>query len=258
MTGGWIGTGVPWEYDRERYERVDRARRREQQLMLDFEATTECRMAFLQRTLDDETAADCGRCDNCAGPWFPTDVPDTVVGAARERLAKVGVEVDPRAQWPTGMDRLGVPVKGKIPPGEAMSPGRALARLSDLGWGGRLRELLREDAAASPDLLRAIVPVLAGWGWAQRPVGVVGLPSRTHPMLVTSLAQGLAEVGRLPFLGTLDLAHGGPTGEPGGNSAFRLAGVWERLVVGPSWRRHWPRCPGRCCSSMTSSVPVGP
>ena len=233
VTGGWIGTGVPWEYDRERYERVDRARRREQQLMLDFEATTECRMAFLQRTLDDETAADCGRCDNCASPWFPTDVPDTVVGAARERLAKVGVEIDPRAQWPTGMDRLGVPVKGKIPPGEAMSPGRALARLSDLGWGGRLRELLREDAAASPDLLRAIVPVLAGWGWAQRPVGVVGLPSRTHPMLVTSLAQGLAEVGRLPFLGTLDLAHGGPAGEPGGNSAFRLAGVWGRLVVGP-------------------------
>ena len=244
VTGGWIGTGVPWEYDRERYERVDRARRREQQLMLDFEATTECRMAFLQRTLDDETAADCGRCDNCAGPWFPTDVPDTVVGAARERLAKVGVEIDPRAQWPTGMDRLGVPVKGKIPPGEAMSPGRALARLSDLGWGGRLRELLREDAAASPDLLRAIVPVLAGWGWAQRPVGVVGLPSRTHPMLVTSLAQGLAEVGRLPFLGTLDLAHGGPTGEPGGNSAFRLAGVWERLVVGPELAAALAAMPG--------------
>jgi ATP-dependent DNA helicase RecQ len=43
----------------------------------------------------------------------------------------------------------------------------------------------------------------------------------------------LAEIGRLPFLGTLDLAHGGPTGEPGGNSAFRLAGVWERVVVGP-------------------------
>ena len=29
------------------------------------------------------------------------------------------------------------------------------------------------------------------------------------------------------------LAHGGPTGEPGGNSAFRLSAVWERLVVGP-------------------------
>ena len=45
--------------------------------------------------------------------------------------------------------------------------------------------------------------------------------------------RGCPRSGRLPLLGSLDLAHGGPTGEPGGNSAFRLAGVWERLVVGP-------------------------
>jgi len=77
------------------------------------------------------------------------------------------------------------------------------------------------------------VPVLAEWGWAQPPVGVVAVPSRSRPTLVGSLAAGLSEMGRLPLLGSLDLAHGGPTGEPGGNSAFRLAGVWERLVVGP-------------------------
>jgi ATP-dependent DNA helicase RecQ len=59
------------------------------------------------------------------------------------------------------------------------------------------------------------------------------MPSRSHPQLVQSLAHGLAEIGRLPLLGTLDLQHGGPTGEAGGNSAFRLAGVWERLTVGP-------------------------
>jgi ATP-dependent DNA helicase RecQ len=34
VTGGWISTGVPWTYDAERYARVDRARRDEQQLML--------------------------------------------------------------------------------------------------------------------------------------------------------------------------------------------------------------------------------
>lgn len=233
VTGGWVSTGRPWTYDAERYARVDRARRDEQQLMLDYEASTGCRMAFLQDALDDDTSAPCGRCDGCAGPWFPTDVPDLVVGAARERLARVGVDIEPRAQWPTGMDRLGVPVKGRIPAEEAMAPGRALARLSDLGWGQRLRELLREDAPASPELLRAIVPVLAQWGWERRPVGIVGMPSRSHPALVASLAEGLAQIGRLPLLGTLDLAHGGPTGEPGGNSAFRLSAVWERLVVGP-------------------------
>ncbi len=233
VSGGWVSTGVPWTYDAERYERVAAARQVEQQLMVDYEGSDACRMAFLQECLDDETAVACGRCDGCAGPWYPTDVPDRVVGAARERLARVGVDLDPRVQWPTGMDRLGVPVKGKISPDETLLPGRALARLSDLGWGQRLREVLRDDAVAHPDLLRACVPVLAEWGWAQRPVGVVAVPSRSRPSLVGSVAAGLSEMGRLPLLGSLDLAHGGPTGEPGGNSAFRLAGVWERVVVGP-------------------------
>ena len=233
VSGGWVSTGVPWAYDAERYARVAAARQAEQQLMVDYEGTDACRMAFLQECLDDDTAAPCGRCDGCAGPWYPTEVADRVVGAARERLGRAGVDLDPRVQWPTGMDRLGVPVKGKIPPDEALLPGRALARLSDLGWGQRLREVLRDDTPAHPDLLRACVPVLAEWGWARRPVGVVAMPSRSHPALVGSLAAGLSEMGRLPLLGSLDLEHGGPTGEPGGNSAFRLAGVWERLVVGP-------------------------
>ncbi|HYN68192.1 MAG TPA: RecQ family ATP-dependent DNA helicase [Ornithinibacter sp.] len=233
VSGGWVSTGVPWTYDAERYERVAAARQAEQQLMVDYERSDSCRMAFLQECLDDGTAVACGRCDGCAGQWYPTAVPDRVVGAARERLARVGVDLDPRVQWPTGMDRLGVPVKGRISPDESLLPGRALARLSDLGWGLRLREVLREDAVAHPDLLRACVPVLAEWGWAQRPVGIVAVPSRSRPSLVGSVAAGLSEMGRLPLLGSLDLAHGGPTGEPGGNSAFRLAGVWERIVVGP-------------------------
>jgi ATP-dependent DNA helicase RecQ len=50
------------------------------------------------------------------------------------------------------------------------------------------------------------------------------------------LAQGLARLGRLPYLGELSLRHGGPTGQPGGNSAFRLAAVWQRIVVGEELR----------------------
>ncbi|MBP6994961.1 MAG: ATP-dependent DNA helicase RecQ [Phycicoccus sp.] len=233
VTGGWVGTGAPWTYDTQRYSRVAATRRTEQELMAAYEGTVDCRMAFLQRALDDDSAAPCGRCDSCRGVWFPTEVPDQVIGAARTRLARVGVDLEPRAQWPTGMERLGVPVKGRITPAEAISAGRSMARFSDLGWGPRLRALLREDQGVGPEVIAACVPVLAGWGWSTRPVGVVGMPSRRRPMTVDSLARGLAEVGHLPYLGTLDLAHGGPTGEPGGNSAFRLAAVWDRIVVGP-------------------------
>ncbi|MFJ2550715.1 DEAD/DEAH box helicase [Microbacterium sp. NPDC087591] len=232
VQGGWVATGEPWVYDAERYERIAAERVAEQQHMLDYEQTEGCRMEFLQRSLDDETAAPCGRCDNCAGGWFPREIGAVATTQASESLDRVGVPIEPRRAWPTGADRLDVPVRGRIAPDEQAGEGRALARLTDLGWGGALRELFAagaSDAPVSPQLLAACVRVLAGWTWEQRPVAVVAMPSRSHPQLVDSLARGLAEVGRLPYLGALAPVGGGPSGQPGGNSVFRLAGLWDRL-----------------------------
>jgi ATP-dependent DNA helicase RecQ len=236
VRGGWVATGRPWVYDAERYERIAEARAREQRSMIDYETTTGCRMEYLQRALDDETAAPCGRCDNCAGVWFPTDVGEAAASSAGSSLDRVGVVLEPRAQWPTGASRLGVPVKGRIAETERMLEGRALARLTDLGWGGTLRSLLEgsaasQDAPASAALVAACVRVLGEWSWDERPAAVMSVPSRRHPQLIDSVARGLAEAGRLPYLGPLALATGGPTGEPGGNSAWRLSGVWERFSV---------------------------
>ena len=234
VSGGWVATGVPWTYDAERYERISAARVAEQQSMLDYETTAGCRMEFLQQALDDETAVPCGRCDRCAGAWYPTGSKTDAITAAAASLDRVGVALEPRAQWPSGMDRLGVSVRGNIPVAERIQTGRALARLTDLGWGGTLRELFAPgspDARASPALISACVRVLADWDWEDRPVAVVSLPSRRHPVLVASVAEGLAAAGELPYLGALALVGGGPSGEPGGNSAYRLAGVWQRFTT---------------------------
>ena len=235
VQGGWIATGTPWTYDRERYERIAAERIAEQQHMIEYEQTDGCRMEYLQRSLDDDTAVPCGRCDNCAGAWYPVDVRDEQAAKAASSLERVGVIIEPRAQWPTGADRLGVPAKGKIAPGERMLDGRALARLTDLGWGGTLRAVFSPsniDAPASPQLISACIRVLGEWGWDERPAAVVSMPSRSHPLLVESVATALAEVGRLPYLGSLDLVGDGPVGEPGGNSAYRLQSVWGGFAVG--------------------------
>jgi len=238
VQGGWVSTGEPWVYDADRYGRIAAARTAEQQSMLDYErlpaGTEGCRMEFLQRALDDDTAVPCGRCDSCAGAWYPTDVETDATAVAARSLDRVGVVVEPRAQWPNGMQNLGVEVRGNIAQGERTSPGRALGRLTDLGWGGALRDTFATgavDAPASPAMLAACVRVLADWDWAERPAAVVSVPSRRHPQLVRSVAEGLASAGRLPYLGELAMANGGSSGEAGGNSAYRLGGVWERFAA---------------------------
>jgi ATP-dependent DNA helicase RecQ len=234
VRGGWITTGRPWTYDADRYERIAAERVAEQQHMLEYERTTRCRMEFLQRTLDDETATPCGRCDNCAGDWFPRDTSTHATARAASSLDRVGVPVEPRAQWPTGANRLGVPVKGNIPPAERMLEGRALARLTDITAAGRwCRDLLAAnapDAPASRELIAACVRVLADWPWETRPASLVSMPSRSRPLLIGSVARGVAEAGRLQHLGALEYAGDGPTGEPGGNSAYRLAAVWDAFT----------------------------
>ena len=238
--GGWQSTGRPWHYDAPRYDRVGRAREAEQQAMLDYQVTDGCRMQFLTRQLDDPTGEPCGRCDVCAGPWYPTDVDPEVSSAADAALHRAGVPLEPRAQWPTGMERLGIRVKGKIPETERAERGRAVARLTDLGWGARLREIFRADANGQPvdsqvtaDLGRAALTVLSQWDWQQRPTAVVAMPSQSRPQLVDSLARGIASAGHLPFWGALELNPEVPRGSHGGNSAYRLAEVWDRFIVPP-------------------------
>jgi ATP-dependent DNA helicase RecQ len=234
VSGGWVATGEPWEYDAERYARVAATRRSEARAMLDYQSTAGCRMRFLTEALDDPAAADCGTCDRCSESWYPVAVPDEARGRARQRLRRVGVEITPRSQWPTGLDRLGVPVRGRIEEADQVEPGRAMARLTDLGWGHRLRTLLAEQAGDYPadgPLLAACIGVLRDWAWVQRPVAVAAVPSRRRPQLITSVARHLAGVGRLQWLGPLQLTDRGLAGKPGGNSAFRLAGIWDGFSV---------------------------
>ncbi|MFE8008810.1 RecQ family ATP-dependent DNA helicase [Streptomyces sp. NPDC057418] len=247
VKGGWISTGEPWVYDAERYAWVARQRAAEQQAMRDYASGTGCRMEFLRRQLDDEEATACGRCDNCAGARFDDKVSTDALDEARGELGRPGVEVEPRKMWPTGLAAVGVDLKGRIPAGELAFPGRALGRLSDIGWGNRLRPMLAAeapDASVPDDVAKAVVTVITDWakgpgGWAYgapdaapRPVGVVTVASRRRPQLVHSLGSGIAEVGRMPLLGTVSYAPGTEDLRfSQTNSAQRVRALHEALVV---------------------------
>jgi ATP-dependent DNA helicase RecQ len=236
--GGWLATGEPWTYDTARLRRVAEARTAEQRTMIEYAATTACRMEFLRRCLDDPEAARCGRCDNCADPLFDAEVSAASLASANAFLGRPGAEIAPKKMWPTGLSAVGVSLKGKIAAAEQIEAGRAVGRLSDLGWGNRLRELVSEEApdkSVPDDLAAAVVEVLKSWAhgdnaWVQRPVGVVAVGSRRHPMLVRSLAEHIAKVGRLPLLGSL-LPTGSDHGGARGNSAQRVLALHDAFMV---------------------------
>ncbi|GAA0965893.1 RecQ family ATP-dependent DNA helicase [Acrocarpospora macrocephala] len=226
VKGGWEATGEPWAYDAERYARVAAERRAEQDAMLAYQSTQECRELFLRRHLDDDTAVACGRCDNCTGARRSAEIPAAAVQAAAERLARPGVDLEPRRQWPTGLADL----KGRIKPELGAETGRALGRLTDIGWGTRLRELLAQpDGPVPDDVFAAVVTVLKTWNWEQRPVAVVSVPSASRPVLIRSLTERLAQVGRLADLGQLGY-RSGPPGQQY-NSAQRVQAIRGTLAM---------------------------
>ncbi|GID26351.1 RecQ family ATP-dependent DNA helicase [Paractinoplanes brasiliensis] len=236
--GGWLATGEPWTYDAARLRRVAEARASEQKTMIEYAATSDCRMEFLRRCLDDAGATTCGRCDNCAGPLFDAEVSAASVAAADAFLGHPGVVIAPKKMWPTGLAVVGVGLKGKIAAGEQIEPGRAVGRLSDLGWGSRLRGLVSPESPDAPvpdDLAGAVVEILKDWAhgddaWAQRPAAVVAVSSRRRPTLISTLAGHIAKIGRLPLLGTVEVT---PSAESDGrgNSAQRVRVLHDAFMV---------------------------
>jgi ATP-dependent DNA helicase RecQ len=60
------------------------------------------------------------------------------------------------------------------------------------------------------------------------------MPSRTRPLLIDDLGRRIAQVGRLPYAGSIRYVNGGP--EPRQNSAQRLHALWGALALTESVR----------------------
>jgi ATP-dependent DNA helicase RecQ len=234
VRGGWEATGRPWDYDGDRYARVAQTRTAEQEAMLSYVTSDRCRLQYLREALDDPAAGPCGRCDNCGGLTLDQVAAPELVAEAGSRLDRPGVTVDPRRMWPTAMANLGVDLRGKIPADEQAEPGRAVARLTDLGWGQQLRELFAGPDGEVPVPLRhALADVLGAWGLPadQRPDGIVGIDSVRRPLLGGHLVDGMARFTGLPVLTSLAVTGEQPPGAGATNSAQRLAAVARRYTL---------------------------
>ena len=257
--GGWRSTGQPWNYDAERYSRIAEARVDEQDSMVIYQDTAGCRMEYITSVLDDETARACGRCDNCAGRWFPADIADDATEAAGQTLRRAGVVLEPRLQWPSGMDRLGVPVKGKIKPDEALADGR-VAGAPHGPWLGRgpAGGLRRRRAGPAPWTPACCRPAsrCSGSGAPETPgpragAGPAGLPRSSAcppagsprwwiPWPAGSRRSAASRTWASCSSSTADPPAAAAATAPTGSPASGTAWWWDR-----SWRRPWPESVAR-------------
>ncbi|MBK5222561.1 MAG: RecQ family ATP-dependent DNA helicase [Acidimicrobiia bacterium] len=238
----WVRTVLPWSYDTARYEQLAEARRAEQDAMRAYQRTDGCRLRFLREQLDDPSAADCGRCDNCTGVRVDADVDPAAVDEARRGLRSAVVVLEPRKQWPRGMEGR----KGNIRPELRPEEGRALAFGTDPGWSEVLAPLFAApDAPPDDDLLRGVAAALKAWPWGRRPTWVTWVPSRTRPLLVRGLAERLAEVGKMELVeAVVRVRADAPQQARMDNSATQAANVLDAFTFGRVGGEELPPDPG--------------
>ena len=186
-----------------------------------------CLMEFLQQALDDPDPGPCGRCSVCTGTLpEPGSGPDPATVTEASRFFRgLDVVIEPRKLWASGLpDR-----KGKI---TFLASGRALAFADDPAWSADLSKLWQSDRPAPPELLAGLVEALRRWSrsW-ERPVAVVPMPSRRFPVFVRSLAQHVAQVGRLPLVDALAVT--GPPPDADAASAVRAKDLLYRTRLEP-------------------------
>lgn len=198
VEGGWLATGKEWSYDAEHYDGVVAVRRREADIMRAYTRGESCLMELLQRSLDDPEAGPCGRCSVCRGdlPSGLEGAPsrETVTAVARVLRSEVHL-VEPRKMWPGGA----FGARGRIAPDELVAQGRALVHADAPEWREVVAAMYARDAAAPDEVLQACVDLMVGWraGWPARPDVVVDLPAAGFPELTGSVADHLADVGRM-------------------------------------------------------------
>ncbi len=198
VEGGWLGTAKPWSYDHDHYDGVVAVRRREADIMRAYVRGERCLMELLQESLDDPAAEPCGRCSVCrAGlPAALAGAPSAETVAAVTGLLRGQVHVlEPRRMWPGGAFGS----RGRIPAEEMHAPGRTLVFADAPEWRETVAAVFARDAPAPAEVADACVRLLGQWrsSWPARPEVVVDLTATGSPLLTGSVADHLAQVGRL-------------------------------------------------------------
>lgn len=180
-----------WKPDMEYSKQISDIRRYELNRMNNYIDSNSCLMEFIAKELDDNTAHKCGRCKNCIGSKFKSEVKIENVTEAIKFLKGIHLKIEPRKQWPSGIDLNG---NGKIAilPEFKMEEGIVLCSYGDCGWGKIVRTGKYLENKFNEDLVMASVEVLKEKAKEWDINNIVYVPSLKRPTLVKDFAYRLS------------------------------------------------------------------
>jgi ATP-dependent DNA helicase RecQ len=196
----WKRTPIRYVLDRERIEHLTGQKLEEWQELQRYIDAKSCRMVYLARALDDHSAENCGRCDNCLGrPILGPGYSRELGVAAVRHLRRADLPLTTKARVP----REASPAygfTGNLPATLRAEQGRILSRWGDAGWG-RVVADAKHAGHFGDELVEALVEMVRDrWQPTPAPAWVTCVPSRRHPELVPDFARRLAERLEIPFV----------------------------------------------------------
>jgi len=228
VEGGWRPTGAPWVYDLEHYNGILATRRREADIMRAYTRGQRCLMQLLQESLDDISAAPCGRCSVCLGhlpqPLRARPEPRTVEAVTHRLRGEVTI-LEPRKMWPGGAFGS----RGRIPPSQMAQVGRVIIFADAPEWHELLALTFASDGEPSRELRDAAVAAMGRWreSWPSRPEVVVSMSVAGFPRMTGGLADHLAAVGQLDRAGMLIVTD---PGDAAPLSSPQEAALWRQAI----------------------------
>ena len=209
----------------ERVERLSRLRREELAQMQEYVDLESGYMEFLIRALDGDPSPTSA---SALAP-LPTTVDPALTREAVAFLRRTSITIEPRKQWPYAgfAEASGI----TIPESLRASPGRALCRWGDVGWGGLVRAGKYTDGRFSDELVDACVRLVREWAPSPGPAWVAPVPSLRRPELVPEFAHRLAEALGLPCQRVLERTQGHPEQKGMENSTYQALNVLQSLAI---------------------------
>lgn len=195
----WHRTPVNFQMNHEKINRLTQQRELEWQEIQQYINTTDCLMSFLQRSLDDISTKNCGKCKNCLNQnIIGIETSFELNVAAAYFLKHAEIPLSPKKQVAKGAF-VEYDFQGNLPIILQAAEGRILSRWGDAGWGQFVADD-KHQGYFRDELVDAVVEMVSQrWKFEILPQWITCIPSLNHKTLVADFSQRLANKLGLPF-----------------------------------------------------------